>query len=143
MYLSRYTLSRPPDILEIEPSSGAIIRRFRQPKDWRWTPERDKAIWEVYRGQLFLVYKYDGSLVFQPGDARFVLDGSYAVSQQNVYFFWRRFRLYWNNVKVFSFTYRDPQTRLWSLLLALGFDDDWFDWDTPFEDVEKWCNSAG
>lgn len=140
MFLSRYTISKSPDILEIDPSNGVILRRFRTPTGWQWDPERDSANWEEYRGRVFLVYRYEKDLVFQQGKARFVLDGNYKVSQQAVRLGWCHFRLFCKGEEVYSFIYRRPQTRLRSLLLAFTCDEDWFDWDTPFDDVEKWCN---
>jgi hypothetical protein len=138
MYLSRYVISKESVILEIDPVDGSILRRFSKPSDWEWNPEREKANWEEYNGKTFLVYKHEGDLVFQEGKNRFVLDSTYSTKMERKGFKWILFQLFRGQEKVYEFKYQDPQTRKESLLRALAFDDDWWDWDTPFEDVHKY-----
>lgn len=139
LFLSRYETWRPPVILEIQPDTGGILRRFRQPKDWTWNPGRDTAHWEQYRGRMFLVYLYQGALVFQQGELRFVLDERYSASNTGRRFFRNEFRLYRDSEVVYRFTYRNPQARLSSLFWSALNNDDYWNWDTPFSDVEQWC----
>ncbi len=141
MYLSRYVISKETVILEIDPSDGSILKRFKQPDDWQWDPEREKAHWEEYDGKVFLVYMYEGSMIFQQGPLRFVLDTSFSSKMLRKGFKWIVFQLFRGEEKVFQFEYQDPQTRIESLLRALVFDDDWWDWDTPFEDVHKYLGT--
>lgn len=138
MYLSRYVISKESVILEIDPDDGSILRRFQQPDDWEWNPEREKAHWEEYDGKVFVVYMHEGHLIFQEGEQRFVLDSSYSSKMKRKGFKWILFQLFHGQKKVYEFKYQDPQTRKESLLRALAFDDDWWDWDTPFEDVHKY-----
>lgn len=138
MYLSRYVISKESVILEIDPRDGSILRRFTQPDDWVWDPEREKAHCEEYDGKVFVVYMHDGCLIFQEGEHRFTLDSGYSSKMKRKGFKWILFQLFHGKEKVYEFKYQDPQTRKESLLRALAFDDDWWDWDTPFEDVHKY-----
>ncbi len=138
MYLSRYVISKESVILEIDPNKGSIIRRFKQPDNWEWNPEHEKSNWEEYSGKTFLVYMLGGQLIFQEGKNRFELGSSYSAKMKRRGFRWILFQLFRNREKVYEFKYKDPQTRKESLLRALTFDDDWWDWDTPFEDVYKY-----
>lgn len=138
MYLSRYVISKKSVILKIDPSDGFILKRFKQPDDWQWDPERDQAHWEEYSGKVFLVFNYQGQLIFQESTHRFELDSSYTSKMKRRGFKWIIFQLFQGKEKVYEFKYQDPQTRTKSLLRALVFDDDWWDWDTPFEDVHKY-----
>ena len=138
MYLSRYVISKKSVILEIDPVNGAILRRFKQPDDWQWGPDREKAHWEEYDGKTFLVYMHEGSLVFQEGNNRFVLGANHSSNMKRRGFKWILFQLFHGKEKVYEIRYQDPQTRKMSLLLAMARDDDWWDWDTPFEDVHKY-----
>jgi len=141
MYLSRYVISKKSLILEIDPSDGSILREFIQPKDWEWDPERNKANWEEYDRKKFLFYKYLDQMIFQIDDKRFELDESFSSKMKRKGSKWIIFRLFRNKELVFEFKYQDPQTRKKSLLMALTFDDDWWDWDTPFEDVHKYLGA--
>ena len=142
MFLSRYTISKPAVIVEIDPVTGSVLREFDQPEDWEWDPERAHAHWEEYRGRKFFVYFHEGRLVFQAGDERHVLDSSHTSEIQRLLGFWLRFVLRRNDEVVFSFVYRDPQSRFWSLMSAAANMDDWWDWDTPFEFVHKHLGRA-
>jgi hypothetical protein len=133
VFLSRYTISKPAVIIEIDPSSGAVLREFPQPADWEWDSSRAHAHWEEYRGRKFLVYFYDDQLIFQVDHERHVLDSSYSSELERLFGFWLRFVLRKNDDVVLRFVYRDPQTRFSSLLW-----DDWWDWDTPFEFVHEY-----
>ena len=138
MYLSRYVISKESVILEIDPNNGSILKRFKQPDDWEWNPEKNgKANWEEYDKKIFLVYKHKESLVFQEGDNRFILGATYSSKIKSKGFKWKVFQLFNGKEKVYEFKYQDPQTRKESLLRALVCDDDWWDWDTPFEDIHK------
>ena len=141
MYLSRYVISKESVILEIEPTNGSILRRFKQPDDWIWGSEREKAHWEEYNGKIFLVYMHEENLIFQEGESRFVLNGNYFSKMKRKSFKWILFQLFKGNEKVYEFKYQDPKTRIESLLRALVFDDDWWDWDTPFEDTHKYLQN--
>lgn len=137
MFLSRYTISKPAKVVEIDPGTGTILREFSQPPDWQWDPNRAHAHWEEYRGRKFFVYFHNGQLVFQAGTQRHVLDSSYSSELTRLLGFWLRFVLRRNDNVVYRFVYRDPQSRFWSLLSAAANMDDWWDWDTPFESVHK------
>ena len=108
------------------------MREFAQPADWRWDAERPHAHWEEYRGHRFFVYFFEDRLVFQTDDDRFVLDSSYTSTLTRQHHLWMRFRLLKDGAVVYRFTYRDLQSRFWSILSAVAFMDDWWDWDTPF-----------
>lgn len=138
MFLSRYGTSKQNIIYEINPSNGSIIRRFKQPKDWVWDPERPKAKWGKYFNRIFFLFEHDNKIIFQVGKNRFDLDENYRCSIERIKFFWNKFRLYNQEELVFQFYYREPQTKLWSLLCSLGMDDNWWEWDTPFDDVRKY-----
>lgn len=138
MYLSRYVISKDSVILEIEPDTGTVLKQFDQPKDWKWDPERTKANWEEYDDKIFLVYIYEKNLIFQEGNHRFILGPDFSSKMIRKGSKWILFQLYQNGEKVYEFKYQDPQTRTHSILSALAFDDDWWDWDTPFEDVYKY-----
>jgi len=137
VFLSRYTISKPAKVVEIDPGTGTILREFSQPPDWQWDPNRAHAHWEEYRGRKFFVYFHNGQLVFQAGTQRHVLDSSYSSELTRLLGFWLRFVLRRNDNVVYRFVYRDPQSRFWSLLSAAANMDDWWDWDTPFESVHK------
>jgi hypothetical protein len=66
-----------------------------------------------------------------------VLDSRYSSAIEQVFVLWKRFRLFRDGELVYRFTYRDPQGRLSSLLAAWANEDDWWDWDTPFDFVHK------
>lgn len=137
MYLSRYTISKPLVVVEIEPATGEVRRQFTQPEDWQWDPERPHAHWDEYRGHRFFVYIHDGKLVFQANAQRFVLDPTYSSTIDRVLAFWKRFSLYRNGELAYRFTYLDPHARPWSLLSAAANMDEWWDWDTPFDSVHS------
>jgi len=135
--LSRYTISKRPVVIEIDPVTGEVQREFSQPDDWQWDPERPHAHWEEYRGHRFFVYSHEGHLVFQADGRRFVLDATHSSRIERVLGFWKRFSLYRDGELVYRFTYLDPQARPWSLLSAVANMDDWWDWDTPFDSVHS------
>ena len=137
MYLSRYTISKPLVVVEIDPATGEVRREFTQPEGWQWDPERPHAHWEEYRGHKFFVYFHESQLVFQADELRFPLDPTYSSTIDRVLAFWKRFSLYRNGELVYRFTYLDPQARFWSLLSAAVNNDDWWDWDTPFDSVHN------
>ena len=141
MYLSRYKLYKSSVICEINPATGEILKKFAQPKDWIWDPNSEKANWERYSGIDFLVYKYQGKLVFQAGSERFELDESYHSEITSVGTFRKQFKLFKKASCVFSIIYRDPQTRIWSLIDSLFCNDDPWNWDTPFDDVNNYLES--
>ena len=141
MYLSRYVFSKDSVILEIDPSNGSILKRFEQPDYWEWEDERDKANWEEYDDKVFLVFNHRNKLIFQENDNRFELDENYSSKIKRRGFKWLLFQLFYDKKKVYEFKFQDPQTRKKSLLRALAFDDDWWDWDTPFEDVHKYLKT--
>jgi len=132
MFLSRYTISKPRVIIEIDPGTGTIRREFPQPTDWEWDAGRAHAHWEEYGGRKVLVYFHDERLIFQTDQERHVLDSSYSSELKRLLGFWLRFILRKHDDIVFRFVYRDPQSRFGSLL-----SDDWWDWDTPFEFVHE------
>ncbi len=138
VYLSRYTISKPSVVVELDPETGQVLRDFQQPEDWVWDPNRSHAHWETYRGNRFFVYFNDSQLVFQTPSARFVLDGSYSCELTRFLGLWMRFKLLKDGTAVYRFTYRDPQTRFWSLLSAAANMDDWWDWDNPFDFVHSY-----
>ena len=137
MFLSRYDASRPSRILELDPATGEVLREFRQPRDWEWDPERPHAHWERYRGRRVLAYRHEGHLVYQVDAERYVLDASYTSELETHRRLWKRFTLRRGGEVVHGFTYRDPQTRLGSLVLSLFFMDEPWNWDTPFETVHR------
>ncbi len=143
MFLSRFVISKKSIILEINPNTGDILKRFKQPKNWKWDGNRAQANWEKYKGKTFLVYIYKGNLIFQEGNNRFEIDSNYSSNMVRKGFKWIEFQLLKNNKKVYTFKYQDPQTRPGSLLRAFFFDDDWWDWDTPFENVHNYINKKG
>jgi hypothetical protein len=128
--------------LEIDPRNGAVIKRFAQPQDWKWDPGREKAHWEEYDGKVFLVFMYEGRMIFQEGKNRFALDATYTSKMKRRGFKWILFQLFKDRKKVYEFKYQDPQTRKKSLLRAFVFDDDWWDWNSPFEDVHKYIEKT-
>jgi hypothetical protein len=132
VFLSRYTISKPSVIVEIDPRTGEVLREFARPETWEWDSSRPHAHWEEYRGPKFYVYFHDGHLVFQSDQERFVLDSSYSSEIKRVLVFWLRFVLRRNGAVVFQFRYRDPQSRPAGFLF-----DDWWDLDTPFEFVHE------
>lgn len=134
-------------VCEIDPASGKILRKFKQPADWKWDAPEEISHWEEYSGKTFLVFMHAGKMVFQEGQNRFELDRSYSCSQKQFFCFWKVFKLFRSGEQVFKFTYRDPQTRPKSLFRAMLFDDDWWDWETPFSEVvdylEKLHSNSG
>jgi hypothetical protein len=66
---------------------------------------------------------------------RFALDSTFSSYLYKKSFRWKVFELYQNDETVYEFTYRDPHTRLRSLFFGLFCQDDWWDWDTPFDDA--------
>lgn len=143
MFLSRYVVSRPSVILELDPATGDVLREFRQPRDWVWDPERPHAHWDRYRGLRVLVYFHEDRLVYQVDAERYVLDASYSSELETHRSLWKRFSLLRDGAVVQRFTYRDPQTHLRSLLLSLVFMDEPWNWDTPFEYVHRQLGSGG
>lgn len=141
MYLSRYKTYKAPVIYEINPVTGEILNKFTQPKDWEWEPERDKAHWERYSGKDIIVFKYQNKLVFQEGKKRYELDNNYNCEISSIGWLWHRFKLFKEGTCVYTIIYRDPQTRIWSLIHGLIMDDDWWNWDTPFNDVKKYLDN--
>lgn len=141
MYLSRYKTYKSSLIYEINPATGEIIKKFTQPKDWIWDANREKAHWERYGGIDILVYKFQGKLVFQAGSERFELDKSYHCEISAVGRFRKQFELFKKGSCIYSIIYRDPQTRIWSLIDSLLCNEDPWNWDTPFDDVKNYLES--
>ncbi len=96
MYLIRYVVSKKNIIYEIEPSDGKIIRRFAQPKDWKWEHHQPTGHWERYRRKKNFVFEYDGTLIFQEGKRRFELDKSFSCTITPIRYLWQHFKLFRN-----------------------------------------------
>ncbi len=140
MYLTRYVISKKNEVLEIEPDTGFIIKRCDYPDDLKLDPYRKKAHWEEYDGKIFLLYMHKGNMIFQEGMNRFNLDSTFSSYLYKKSFRWKVFELYQNDETVYKFTYQDPHTRLRSLFFGLFCQDDWWDWDTPFDDAHNYLN---
>ncbi|MGH9794560.1 MAG: hypothetical protein ACRD5G_07295 [Candidatus Acidiferrales bacterium] len=119
-------------IIEIDPSTGNVLREFAQPGDWEWDSSCPHAHWEEYRGRRFFVYFHNDQLVLQPDQDRYVLDSSYSSEIKGFLGFWLRFVLRKRDDVMLRFLYRDPSSRFRSLLF-----DDWWNWDTPFDFVNE------
>lgn len=139
LFLTEYGIAMPRVIIEVEPQSGKILRRFVQPTDWQWDASHEKANWYEQRGHLFLIYMHDGSLIFQMGQQRFDLKQGFT-SRHISWVLWRQFRLYQEGKCVYRFTYFAPEMRLGNLFDALFGDADDWDCDTPFEDAHEWLS---
>lgn len=141
MFLSRYKIFKHLIIYEINPDTGDILNKFSQPKDWEWDPNREKAHWECYRGKVIFVFQYQGKLVFQERSNRFELDHSYRCKIIPIKWIWKQFQLFKDGTCVYKIVYRDPQTKVCSFIRSLFMDDDWWNWDTPFDDVKNYLDN--
>ena len=140
IYLRRYTTSKGLAIKEIDPKTGTVLKTIDDPQDKDFNRCVYYGGWEEYFRKIFLVYYYKTKFIFQEGGNRFELDTSYTAIIDKGVIRKNRFRLFKNKTLVYDFRYRDPQTRFWSIIDALTFNDDWWDWGNPFDEVKNYLD---